>query len=70
VARARRDPSATPLRVGSFPGKGSQNGTSGTRAGGPAPGPRTELTLIRRLYPRRAENRREPTGSIKCLTML
>jgi hypothetical protein len=39
-------------------------------AGGPAPGPRTELTLIRRLYPRRAENRREPTESIKCLTML
>jgi len=57
------------LRVGSFSGKGSQTGTSGTRRR-PAPGRRHELTLIRRLYPRHAENRREPTGSMKFPTTL
>ena len=36
----------------------------------PAPGRRHELTLIRRLYPRHAENRREPTGSMKFPTTL
>lgn len=29
-----------------------------------------ELTVIRRLYPRRAENRREPTGSMNFPTTL
>ena len=37
---------------------------------GPARGHRHELTLIRRLYPRHAENRREPTGSMKFPTTL